>query len=79
MLNEIVKEETMENVVEDVTVDVAETGIAGKVLKGAIVAGVVTVVAVGAVTLYKKVIKPKFKARKALPENAQETETVEEA
>lgn len=63
-LNEVVVEETMGNVAEDVItadLDVAGANIAGTVVKVLLAVGVT----VGAVALYKKVIKPKLAARKA--------------
>ena len=67
-VKEIIVDETMGNVAEDVLVadlDVAGAGIAGTVVKVVLAVGVT----VGAVALYKKVIKPKLAARKALKQN----------
>lgn len=72
--NEVIVEETMENVAEDVIVadlDVAGADIAGTVIKVALAVGA----AVGAVVLYKKVIKPRIDARKALKQQSEETDS----
>lgn len=63
-LKEVVVEETMKDVAEDVLtadLDIAGANIAGTVVKVVLAVGVT----VGAVTLYKKVIKPRLAARRA--------------
>lgn len=76
MLNEIVEEQTMDNVAEGIAdVEISTSGFGKKVVVTALVVGAV----VGTVTLYKKVIKPKLAARKAKKDNVIDTEATEEA
>lgn len=75
MLNEIVEEQTMENVTEGIAdVELSTNGFGKKVVVTALVVGTVVL----ATKLYKKVIKPKLAARKAKKEDIIEEPATEE-